>query len=291
MKKILVTGAAGLLGQYLVYNLFKDYAVLGIDAAPNPFKLKHNFNYVKHNLINKDKTLTLINEFQPNAVFNCAAFTDVDACEQYRALASQLNTEIVEILNESNVKKIIHYSTDYIFGNQNSGPYSELDAPGPLNFYGQTKLESEEIIKKSNKPYCIIRTNGLFGKGAKTRSNFVSWVKQTLDAKKEILVPYDQFYNPIHAGNLAEASIELMKTSYNGIINVAGRSYISKYEAAIVIADHFNLIDELVIPVTTEQLNQKAKRPLNGGLKIDLAHSFLQTKLENFPTSLKTRQI
>ncbi len=285
MKRALVTGAAGLLGQNLVAKLANSFVVEALDIAQNPFESQPNLSYKKSDLTDFESVKPGIDEFSPDIIFNCAAYTDVDGCEKNRQLAHDLNVGVVKRLLTTSFGRIVQFSTDYVF-NGESGPYSETDPVDPVGYYGATKLESERLIRESSRAYLIVRTNVLFGTGPNIRPNFITWLIEKLKAGEKLKIVTDQFNNPIHAANLADAAIEGGAGDVRGLLHLGGASYLSRYEIAMKTAEHFGLDASLIQPIMTSDLGQTAKRPLRGGLKIDLARSKLKTRLLGFDEAL-----
>lgn len=285
MKEALVTGACGLLGQYLVNRLELSYKVIAIDKAPNVFGVNKNLIFIRMDLSEPGAISNLITDYSPDIIYNCAAFTDVDGCEINRESAFELNVGLVEELASAHSGRIVHFSSDYVF-NGNNGPYSEDDKTDPLGYYGLTKLESEKVILKSGSDHLIVRTNVLFGVGIHVKLNFIMWLIKTLGREVTIKIVTDQYNNPIHADNLAEAAIEAEEAGIKGILHIAGGSYLSRYEIAVKTAEHFGFDKDLIQPVKTAQLGQTAPRPMRGGLKIDLARKLLKCRLLDFDEAL-----
>lgn len=281
----MVTGAAGLLGQHLVKELISKFNILAIDKNENPFEETADLRYLQADLLDWQNIETELQTFAPDIIFNCAAYTDVDGCETNKTLADNLNVGLVEDLLKIQFGKIIHYSTDYVFDGQ-SGPYGESDSVNPLGYYGKTKLESEQLLKKSNKPYLVIRSNVLYGQAKNVRQNFFTWLLDNLRANKKTQLVTDQFNNPISAGNLAAASLEAAESDISGILHIAGPDYLSRYDIGKIIARRFKLNQRLIEPVTTYLLKQLAPRPRYGGLKIDKAKRLLKTPLLGLEESL-----
>ncbi|MCD6162471.1 MAG: SDR family oxidoreductase [candidate division Zixibacteria bacterium] len=292
MNRVLITGASGLLGQYLVKQLIfekpdnKTPDILAIDLAANPFENSGRLSYHQLDLTGFSSVRAIIYDFKPDYIFNCAAYNNVDDCEVNYKLADDLNTGIVENLLSCSFNKLIHFSSDYIFSGQN-GPYSELAIPDPINYYGYTKLQSEKILQASKKNYLVIRTNVLYGDGINLRHNFITWLIDSLRTDKEINVVTDQFNNPTHAGNLAGAAIEAAKMDYFKVLNIAGADYLSRYDIAIKTAEHFKLDANLIKPIKTAMLGQIAERPHKGGFNIDKAKKILKTRLIGLPEGLE----
>ena len=286
MSRIVITGAAGLLGQNLISRLAAHHQLLCIDIAENPFEPHDNINYLKADLTKFEAIRPRLIEFDADIIFNCAALSDVDVCETEKELADKLNFELVNRLLGTPFKKFIHYSSDYVFDGEN-GPYAEDDPVNPINYYGTTKMHSERILQNSGVNYLIIRTNVLYGHARNVRMNFIDWVYQSLKKGDSIKIVVDQYNNPTLASNLTEASIEAAMADLTGILHLAGADYMSRYEMAIKVAHHFGFPAELIKKTTTSTINQKAKRPHRAGLKIDKAKTLLETKLISLDDGLK----
>ncbi len=292
MKRIIITGAAGLLGQHLIRclesnkNNDPDFSILSIDKVGDPFEQAAKIQYIKADLKEFDSIKPVLEDFNPDLIFNCASYNDVDGAEENRELADDLNAHLVENLLTVSFEKIIHFSSDYVFDGQH-GPYSEEDTPLPINYYGQTKYRSERILKESGKNHLIIRSNVLYGTGIDIRPNFVTWLVMSLRRNEKVRIVTDQFGNPTYAGNLAEAAIEAVRKDLTGILHIAGKDYLSRHEAALKAAAFFNLNSEMITPITTEKLSQPARRPLRGGLRIDKAGKLLKTKLLGLDEGLR----
>ena len=153
--RILLTGSNGMLGSNylsLSSNLF--------DVIPTSSTNK-SFAYL--DLTDSNNVKSVLNTYMPNIIINCSAITDVDGAELDKKKAYDVNVNgIRNIIKYSDVDtKIIHISSDYVF-NGLSGNYSEKSRPDPINYYGKTKLESENILVSSNRKYLLFRVNGLF---------------------------------------------------------------------------------------------------------------------------------
>ena len=283
---MLVTGACGLLGQHLVNRLKSKYRVVAVDITTNIFKKHNNLIYINRDLTGSGALAGIFSETKPDIIYNCAAYTDVDGCEKNRDLAYKINVELVESLLDAGAERLIQYSSDYVF-NGERGPYNEKDETDPVGYYGETKLQSERIILDSEGSHLIIRTNVLFGTGKNARPNFITWLIDNLNNGKQLKIVTDQYNNPIHADNLAEASIEAEETGLTGILHLAGDSYLSRFEIAVKTAEHFKFDKKLISPVTTSELEQTARRPMRGGLKIDLAKKLLKSQLLSFDEGLQ----
>ena len=288
MKNIVVTGSNGLLGQTLVNLLLKDkekYTVIGFSRGENRSG-RTDFKYVSIDLTDKKILLKTLTACKPDVIVNTAAMTNVDACEDDKKACDQLNIDVVESLkeySEVNNTHLIHISTDFIFDGE-SGPYKETDTPNPLNYYGVSKLKSENILTASKIDFTILRTILVYGKVFDmTRSNIVLWVKKSLEEKKEITIVKDQFRMPTYVEDLAKACKLSIDKKAIGIFNISSNTLLSIYEIAQQIADVFKLDKSLIKSISTKNLNQKAIRPSKTGFNLSKTNK----ELNFYPKSFK----
>ncbi len=288
-RTILITGANGLLGQKLCQGFFPSYQVIGCDLHPQSFISLPNIFYQSLDLTYRTRVESLVRLHDPQVIINAAAYTDVDGCEIHKKDAWIINVGVVEnlagVCRERKIK-LIQLSTDYIFDGEN-GPYSEDAPPHPVSFYGETKLESEKVIKQSSIDYLIVRTNVLYGAGKNVRKNFLLWLLEKLKSGEKIKIVTDQFNNPTLADNLSLCIWEMVDLNLSGIFHLAGAEYLSRYDFALKAANKFNFDRSLVSPTQTELLEQKAPRPHWGGLKTEKAQKILRTRLLNVEEGLE----
>ena len=285
---VLITGANGLLGQKLVTDFHPHYKVIACDLHPESFLSFPNLCYESLDITNRRQLGFHLSFYHPQVIINAAAYTNVDGCEVHKDKAWAVNVggvkNLVSFSKEQKIK-LIQLSTDYIF-NGEEGPYSEEDSPDPVNFYGEAKLESEKIVKESRIDFLIVRTNVLYGFGKNVKPNFLLWLLGKLSQNEKIQIVTDQFNNPTLADNLSLCILEMVRKNVSGTYHLAGSEYLSRYDFAIKVADKFNFDKNNIFPAKTDLLQQKAKRPYKGGLKIDKAQSILETKLLNVDQSL-----
>lgn len=281
MGRVYITGANGLLGQKAVSVFVRSWEVLGIDLHDVPLFDSSDAPYERVDFTDKETLLNSLQRFRPEVILNAGAFTNVDDCERERERARRANVGAVQNLVRYCLDKnckLIQLSTDYLFDGK-EGPYSEDAKESPVGYYGQTKYEAEQAIKSSLEDYLIARTNVLYGVAKDVRPNFVTWLINTLRAGKPVRIVTDQYNNPILADNLAEALHECAERNLNGVLNLGGGEYLSRYDFALRIAEVFELDQSLMIPIVTNDLGQIAPRPLRGGLDQSLARKLLSTKL------------
>lgn len=296
--KILVTGSNGLLGQKIIYGLLgdplcrisediqkkikSDVQIIACSRGENRLRRKDGYLYESYDITNKAEVENIFSRHKPDVVINTAGMTNVDACETRREEAMLANAEAVQYMVDAleNLQTpdskpqphFIHLSTDFVFDGMKGGPYSEEDEPNPLHYYARTKLEGEKIVMSSILRWAIIRTIIIYGVvDDKNRSNLVLWVKSNLEQKKKINVISDQFRAPTLSEDLAQACILCAMKGAEGIFHVSGAETKSILELAYEVADFWKLDKSYINPVTSEELNQPAKRPPRTGFILDKA--------------------
>lgn len=279
-RRLLVVGANGMLGQRVIefYSPLNDVEILASSIEDKP--LLDHIQYIKSDITVRNDIKKVVYDFCPDFIINAAAFTNVDLSETERELAWKINVKGVEYLAESARvidAHLIHISTDYIFDGKN-GPYLENDIPNPLGYYARTKLAGENAIKISGAKYSIIRTNVLYGIAKFGRPDFVKWVVDSLRSKKQIRIVTDQINNPTFIDDVVQAINKIIELRKEGIYNIGGAEFISRYDFTLKIAEYFNLDKNLIVPIKTEELNQPARRPLKSGLITIKAQSELGYK-------------
>lgn len=192
MEKILLIGQDGMLGGELYQRLLSKYDVFGTTLQTL-------------DICDKEAVLKKAKEVMPKFIINCAAFTNVDACETNFEVANRVNGEAVlniAMAAKSVDAKLIHISTDYVFDGtlDTSKAYTEDMMTGPVTAYGKTKLLGEQNAKKAEK-YYILRTAWLYGHGGK---NFVKTMLTLAETKDEISVVCDQNGSPTSTTTLCE---------------------------------------------------------------------------------------
>ena len=152
VRRVLIIGCNGLLGQK-VTELFvrgSSYTITLASLEPKPLQVFPSVEYVPFDMTSKKEVRQLVYGSEPDVIINCAAMTNVDACENERELAWKINVggveNLIEAARRSNAR-IVHVSSDYIFDGK-TGPYTEEDRPEPLNYYGKTKLAGENALAR-----------------------------------------------------------------------------------------------------------------------------------------------
>lgn len=292
MKKILITGSNGLLGQKLVHKLKKqpNFQLIATSKGANRIKDQSGYVYESMDIVDREAVLRVFEKYQAEVVINTAAMTNVDACEENQAKCWELNVTAVEYLIEACEKQeahLIHLSTDFVFDGQ-SGPYKESDQPNPLSYYGKSKLASEKLLQESSIKWSVVRTIIVYGiVEDMSRSNIVLWAKSALEKNEKLTIVNDQFRSPTLAEDLADGCILIAEQEKEGIFHISGKDFMSIVELVRRVAKHYQLDDSLIVEISSESLNQAAKRPPKTGFILEKAKSELGYNPHSFEEGMK----
>jgi dTDP-4-dehydrorhamnose reductase len=275
--KILLTGSNGLLGQKLVALLRQQSGVELVATSRGANKLAELFSDVRFvvlDVTDAAQVRQVLALEQPTHLIHAAAMTNVDECELNQAACWQQNVAAVENLVSTCAEADIHLthlSTDFIFSGEH-GPLAEDAAPGPVNFYGESKLAAEQVVQASAGRWAIARTVLVYGVAHQYgRTNIVLWVRDSLRAGKAIKVVADQWRTPTLAENLAQGCWLIAQQSAQGIFHISGDELLTPHAMALQVADHFGLDASLIEQVDASCFSQPAKRPARTGFLIEKA--------------------
>jgi dTDP-4-dehydrorhamnose reductase len=286
-SKILITGANGLLGQKLVEQLVAAGNVEVIATGRGPCRLTGSgFRYQVLDIENEQEVVDVLSDLRPEVIIHGAAMTHVDQCEQNQADCFRANVLATSYLVQAAEKIGSHFvfvSTDFIFsGADGHNPYIEEAAPDPVNYYGQTKLEGEELIKRSSLKWAIARTVLVYGLANDlSRSNIILW-----EAGKQIQVVDDQVRTPTLAEDLAAGCILIAEQRATGVFNISGAELLTPYQMAMETADYFGLDKSLINRTDSTLFTQPAKRPMKTGFIIEKAVKQLGFQPKTFRTGI-----
>jgi dTDP-4-dehydrorhamnose reductase len=257
--KLLVTGAAGMLGREVVAAAQR----LGHEVAA--------WDLPECDLTDAGATLAAIRRLEPRAVVNCAAYTNVDAAESDEATATLVNGDAAGNVARACAAagaRLVHVSTDYVFDGSKREPWIESDATSPLGAYGRSKLHGEDLVRAELPDHAIVRTAWLFGPHG---PNFVSTMLRLAAERDEVQVVTDQVGSPTFAGHLAPALVDMAERTDTGIFHGAGSGSCSWYELTLEAYDAAGVACR-VLPTTAEQFARPAPRPAYSVLGSEREH-------------------
>jgi dTDP-4-dehydrorhamnose reductase len=263
-RRVLITGGGGQLASDLEALLLANGDVEV--RAPTKTELD----------ITDDLTAErLFEEIRPELVFNCAAYHQVDRCEQEERAAFEVNVHAVKRLAESSSKQgaaFVHLSTNYVFPGDRPEPYTERDLPAPRCVYAISKLAGEHAALAYADAALVVRTAGLYGlRGSGQKGG--SFVTRMLEAGRQgqpIRMVADQRLSPTFSGDLAAALLDAVEKGCRGLLHLTNSGACSWYEFTLAIFELAG-IDAEVEPIDTVPRPGGADRPLNGVLASDAA--------------------
>lgn len=272
-KTVLVTGSNGLLGQKItdLYLQHPEKSLIATGSGPSRHPKSGTFEYVEMDIANQQQVLDVIRKYKPQTIIHCAAMTNVDACETQHEACDLLNVTAVQYLLDAakeTQSEFVYVSTDFIFDGK-EGPYDETGEPAPLSYYGQSKWEAEKLVMQYPYTWSIARTVLVFGVvNDMSRSNIVLWAKGALEKGDPIKVVNDQFRTPTLAEDLAMGCFLMEDQHAQGIYNISGKDFMGIDELVKRVGDFFKLSTDNITTVSSDTLNQPAKRPPVTGFKL-----------------------
>ena len=281
--KSLVVGASGLVGGALMRVLRRAQFDVAGTYAKNPRPGLEPLD-----LTQSARVCACVERHRPVVIFLTGALTHVDYCEDHPNEAFAINMEGPRAVAEAARAlgaQLVFYSTEYVFDGK-AGPYDEQDPPSPLSVYGQSKLAAERAICDFVENALILRTTVLFGWDSNSQ-NFAMQVYRKVRSGERMTIPMDQFGNPTLAEYLAEVSLTLAQRGARGVVNVVGADLVARSDFALKLVRLFGGSPDLIVPVTTDSLKQKAPRPLRGGLKTAKLERLLGGKAMALDDALK----
>ena len=280
MKKILVTGASGLLGLNFSLLFCQKYQIIGIS---NRTKLRNvPFKVVYCDLLNEDPG-TLLDQYKPDMVLHCAAMANIDQCEKNPKDADSINSIYPgRIAGEARKRdiKFIHISTDAVFDGENCGEngYREEDKTNPVSRYAETKLHGEENVLDGNPDALIARVN-FYGWSTGGQRSLVEFFYNNLRAGNPVNGFSDVFFNTLDVHNLSSVLCELIESDAKGIFHVFSSQFQSKYDFGVSVAKTFGFDAGKVHPVSWKDGGLTAKRSPNLIMNTEKLRTFLGHEL------------
>lgn len=254
MERILILGAQGMLGHDLA-KVFTEY---------------EPFLWDKEELDITDEAMVFekINSLKPTIIINAAAYTNVDGAEIEPELAFAINSQSIAYLTKVCKfigAKLVHISTEYVFSGDNPSGYNEDDKTGPINIYGKSKVEGENILFSSGVEYYLVRTSWLYGKalqkGKPRGKNFIDTILEKVELGEEIKVVNDQLGHPTYTFDLSQGIKTLLWENYpTGIYHLVNEGVTSWFDLAKY-ALQLRALDAKIKPCLSSDFASVAKRP------------------------------
>ena len=285
--KVFISGASGLVGG----NCLKHFTEQGWETIGSYFSFETDDTVFYDTLMPDHPNNFDVLEFAPDVIVHCGALTHVDYCEAHeqesyeKTVQSTIN--LIALANECNAR-MVYISTDYVFDGH-TGPYRE-DAPlNPLSVYARHKLDAEQRVLAGVPGALVLRVTNVYGNELRGKNFVARIVDQCRNGRKLTLkLPYDQYASPANAWDIARAMFVLLRDGKQGIYNIGGTDYLNRVELALRVLSYFPEAEYDLIPMTTEQLNQPAARPLLGGfVKMKFSNEYPEFLFGNIDSYMK----
>lgn len=300
--RILIAGAEGQLGKALIRELLgkkQDFDFKLMLTVFNEASWNSLYSFMQENGLSDERAeitalditdyylvKSALENFMPDVVINCVAYTAVDDCEEHE--------EEARIVNETGVKNLalvvkeldaalVHISTDYVFDGNGTKPYIEEDAVSPVSAYGRTKVLGEKAVCENLDKYFLVRTAWLYGEG----KNFVKTMLALSEKNKTLRVVSDQTGSPTSATELARFIIYLIDTDKYGIWHGVCDGSTSWYEFTKEIMRLSGKTEVEVLPIKSEEYKTKAKRPHYSVLSNEKLHKETEFKIKSWKEALE----
>ncbi len=290
MQKLLITGANGFVGNYLCAELAPHFKVVATGKGERRLFFAHpHLSYRALDITSPEEVAALIREESPDIIVHSAAMSKPDDCEADHDQADLVNVDATQWLLETAAEVgafFIFLSTDFIFAGERVN-YREEDEPGPVNYYGQTKLEAEALVQNFPGPWSIVRTVLVYGDPKSGRQNILTTVAQALKKGETVKIFDDQLRTPTYVEDLAKAIKAIALGKRTGVFHISGKDVLSPYQMAIAVARHLGLDETLVQPVKAADMSQPARRPPITGFDLSKAGKVLGYEPVSFQEGLK----
>jgi len=246
---ILITGGSGFLG----WNLVKGFRRLGnIVATHREHRLMFKgCSFVELDITDTNSIENVLRLTKPDVVVHTAALTEVAYCQTHQQHAHQVNVvgtkNLVKMANHYDAR-FIYISTDLVFDGTKSF-YSENDVPNPRNYYAETKLLAEEVVRTCSSRYIILRMALMYGDGNQYNGCFIDWMRETLGKHQPIPLFMDQYRTPLYVSDAVHAIRALVQQDIAGeLFHIGGSERLNRYEFGKKFVKIFGYDVDLLVP-------------------------------------------
>lgn len=285
-KKVLITGASGLLGR----SIFKKLKAENFDIVGTSFRRKQN-DLISLDLTDQNAVKDLFANHKPNFIIHCAAEKSPDICQNDAIKTQKINVDVTHHLAELSLHysaKLIYISTDYVFDGTKP-PYQINDAPNPINAYGLSKRAGEIEALKVNPQSIILRVPVLYGPIESLEESAVTTIFSTVLQKSTSKNDHWAIRYPTFTPDIADALFEIISLpetkQLKGIFHFSGKEPFTKYEMAKIMAEIFKLPNQYILPDTNPPSG--APRPQNCHLESSELGKYIKFNLTDFRTAIR----
>ena len=272
--KVLVTGAAGQLGQDVLTALSaRGHFPVGIDRA-------------EADITDEAQVAQVIAAASPDAIIHCAAYTAVDRAEEEKDLCARINVEGTRFIAraaEACGAKLLYISTDYVFDGAGETPFLPSDKKAPLNHYGLTKSQGEDAALAECSRTFVVRTSWVFGAHG---NNFIKTMRRLGTEREEVSVVCDEVGAPTYTPDLAALLCEMVESDRYGVYHATNEGECRRDELAQAVMEVFGLSCR-VNAITGDQYPTPATRPHNSRLSKECLSAAGFTRLPDWKDALR----
>jgi dTDP-4-dehydrorhamnose reductase len=256
--KILLTGSAGMLGSSLCPTLAKrKHEIFATDLIPKKGEIECLD-------VRKFKQIEMfIDKVKPDIVMHLAAETDVDKCElepDHAYLTNTIGTQNVSLLCQKRNIPMVYISTIGVFYGDQLDPYTEFDAPNPINIYGRSKLEGEKIVQTLLNRFYIVRAGWMVGGGPERDKKFIGKIIRRMEETTELKAVNDKIGSPTYTVDFSRCLTDLIESENYGLYHCTNKGYCSRFDVAKKIVDILGRTDVTVEPVSSAYFPLPAPR-------------------------------
>ena len=281
--KLFITGLAGMLGSNIAYELKKKYSISGVDLVNVNMPEVEAFCF---DMLDFEKLLSCLEAIKPDIIIHTAAAVNVDRCEIEPEYAQNLNVKLTENIckiADMIQAKIIYISTDAVFDGKQVELYVETDETNPVNVYGKTKLQGENLVKQ-NKNNVLFRTN-IYGFNIQEKDSFGEWIYNGLLKNQELNMFEDIDFSPILVNDLANVIDLAIQKKVSGLYHVCGTGCITKYTFGCELKKIFKIPTGKINKTQSDKCSFKAMRAKHMGMSnkniCDLLDCKIRTPIES----------
>ncbi len=287
-SQLLITGGSGFLGWSLAKYAAERYDVY-FTYCQHPLKIPGCQEY-RLNLQNPAEIEEIVGEIQPEVIIHASALANVDICEKRRSMAHEINvagtTHLAQYAEDIGAR-FIYISTDLVFdGTQ--GNYTETDIPQPCNYYADTKLHGEKVVREISSDYLIVRMALMYGNSNGKNACFTDWIRKGLEQQQPVQLYTDQYRTPLYVGDGIHALLELIeKPATNQVFHVGGKERLSRYDFGKKFVEVFDYDEQYLHAAKMQDIDLTARRGNDCSLNSKKVQKLLSFQLSDVKTGLQ----
>jgi dTDP-4-dehydrorhamnose reductase len=287
--KVLITGGTGLLGQALIETSDSDTDICATYTGSYSIPGRKGLAYLNIDVRDKKAMDDLFHSFGPDVVIHTASIGSPDYAEKNRDITWEINvtgTKNIAVLCKEAGIRMVYSSSNGIYDGQKA-PYAEDDEALPVNYYGQTKLKGEKVVRESGALAAIVRPILMYGWNSPfERQNVVTMALAKLAKGEKVFVYSDVYSKPLFSRSCSEVIWKIIKTGKYEDFNVGGAERLSVYELVVKAAEVFGLDKGMVVPVSQGFFNELVPRPKDTSYDTSKMENVLGIKPMNLETGL-----